>query len=78
MVQMMEVDTIESYKQKYPDEWVVVEVLEEDDEGNVKNARLLGHSRNKENIDNISSSFKGYTYSFFNGDIPEKGHIFAL
>ena len=71
----MEVDTIERYKQEYPDEWIIVEVLEEDQEGNVKSARLLGHSMNKEDIDLISSSFRGYTYSFFNGDIPENGPI---
>lgn len=31
----MEADTIEELKQKYPDEWIIVEVLKRDDLGRV-------------------------------------------
>ena len=74
----MEADTIEELKQKYPDEWIIVEVLEEDRKGNILSVRLLEHSRDKSRIDRISEDFEGYTYSFFNGSIPKEGHVFAF
>ena len=74
----MEADTIDELKQKYPDEWIVVEVLEEDDMGNILSVRLLDHSTDKSKIDEITEDFEGYTYSFFNGSIPEEGHVFAF
>jgi hypothetical protein len=75
---MMEEDTIERYKQEHPDEWVIVEVLERDDIGRVKEARLLGHSRNKDEVDKIMMEHEGLTFTFFSGEIPQRGHAFAL
>lgn len=75
---MMEVDTIEQLKQKYPDEWIIVEVLEEDENGRVLDARLLGHSRSKEEINEIMMSFDGYSYTFYSGKIPGDGQAFAF
>ena len=74
----MEEDTIERYKQEHPDEWVIVEVLERDDIGRVKEARLLGHSRNKDEVDKIMMEHEGLTFTFFSGEIPQRGHAFAL
>ncbi len=78
MMQMMEVDTIESYKQKYPDEWIIVEVLARNDQGKVTDAEILGHSKDKENIDRIMMEHEGLTFTFFSGEIPQRGHAFAL
>jgi hypothetical protein len=75
---MMEADTIEELKQKYPDEWIIVEVLERDDLGRVKEAKLLGHSRNKGEVDNIMMEYEGLTFTFFSGEIPPRGHALAL
>ena len=74
----MEADTIEELKQKYPDEWIIVEVLEEDENGSILDSRLLGHSRSKEKIDEMMMSFDGYSYVFYSGKIPPDGHAFAL
>jgi hypothetical protein len=75
---MMEVDTIEQFKQKYPNEWIIVEVLKEDENNRILDARLLGHSKSKEEIDGIMLSFDGYTYTFYSGEIPGTGKAFAF
>jgi hypothetical protein len=75
---MMEADTIEELKQKYPDEWIVVEVLSRDDLGRVEEAKLLGHSRNKDDVDGIMIEHEGLTFTFFSGEIPPRGHALAL
>lgn len=74
----MEEDTIEKIKQEYPDEWIIVEVLERDKAGRVTKGKLLGHSRDKEVIDRIMLESDGLTYTFFSGEIPQRGHALAM
>jgi len=75
---MMEVDTIEQLKQKYPDEWIIVEVLEEDEKGNILDSRLVTHTKDKEEVLRINKEYKGYIYTFYTGEIPRKGHALAM
>ena len=42
--------TIEEIKGKYKDEWVLVEVLEEDELNRPMNVRLIAHSKNRDDI----------------------------
>jgi hypothetical protein len=75
---MMEADTIEELKQKYPDEWIIVEVLEEDESGEILNSRLITHTKDKEEVLKINKEFKGYIYTFYSGEVPKKGHALAM
>jgi hypothetical protein len=74
----MEVDSIEEYRQKYPDEWVVVEIEEEDGSGRIKRSSILGHSRDREEMERIMFTHKGYTYIFFTGPVVPEGHAIAV
>ncbi len=75
---MAEIATIEEFEQKYPDEWILVEVLEEGKNNSVKKAKLLKHSKTKEEIDEFMMKYDGYTYTFFSGPKPKKGYAFCF
>ena len=75
---MDEIATIEEFENKYQDEWILVEVLEEDNRNLVKKAKLLMHSKAKEEIDEFMMKYDGYTYTFFAGEKPKKGYAFAF
>ncbi len=69
----------EEVKKSCKDEWVLVEVLEEDSVGNPIEVRLLAHSPNRdETYKAMRTSHAKYTYHFYNGDIPTKGYAVAF
>ena len=71
--------TIKEIKEKYKDEWVLVEVLEEDELNRPIKVRLIAHSRNRDDIyeelENIEN--KKHVATFYTGKIPEKGYAVA-
>lgn len=70
---------IEEIKQKYKDEWVLVEVLEEDKSGNPIEVRLIAHSKNRDDIYDKLKETKGMdTFQFYTGEIPKKGYAVAF
>ena len=71
--------TIEEIKRKYKDEWVLVEVIEEDVEGKPIKVILLAHSKNRDDTYEAMKEYADkYTYHFYTGEIPKKGYAVAF
>jgi len=71
--------TVEEIKKRYRDEWVLVEVIEEDELGQPIDVELIAHSKSRDEIYDALMETKGkYTYQFYTGEIPKKGYAVAL
>ena len=70
---------IEDIKKKYKDEWVLVEVLEEDELGQPIEIELITHSKARDEIYSALKETKTkYTCQFYTGEIPKKGYAVAF
>ncbi len=70
---------IEEVKKEYSNEWVLVEVLEEDEIGNPTEVKVLAHSKVKSEIYEVmKNSVDKYTYHFYTGEIPKEGYAVAF
>ena len=71
---------IEEVKQKYKDEWVLVEVLEEDEMNRPTDVKLIANSKNRDDIyDKLEKTENGkHVATFYTGKIPEKGYAVAF
>jgi hypothetical protein len=70
--------TIEELKDQYRNEWVLVEVLEEDELQRPIRVRLITHSKAREEIYEALKGHSGYTYHFHTGKIPKEGYAVAF
>lgn len=72
--------TIEEIKVAYADQWVLAEVLEEDDLGNPTNAKVLAHSPDRDVTYAAlqAAESRGHLYHFYTGEIPKKGYAVAV
>ncbi|HHT9121807.1 MAG TPA: hypothetical protein ACFYEF_02955 [Candidatus Wunengus sp. YC63] len=63
--------TLEEIKQQYPDQWVLVEFLELDEELKVIEGKVIAHSRNKEDIYKKLLELENEKIAIeFTGDMP--------
>mgnify|MGYP001611432774 CR=1 FL=1 len=70
---------IEELKKQYKDEWVLVEILKDDEVGKPAEVVLISHSKNRDDTyDAMVKNKKKYTYHFYTGEIPEKGYAVAF
>ncbi len=70
---------IDEIKKQHLDEWVLVEILSEDESGQTIEARLIVHSKNRDVIYKAMLENKDkYTHQFFTGEIPVKGYAVAF
>lgn len=70
---------IKKVKKRYRNEWVLVEVLEEDELNRPINVRLIAHSKNRDDTYKAMKKTKSkYTYHFYTGKIPKKGYAVAF
>lgn len=70
---------IEEIMGKYRGEWVLVEVLKEDEDGQPKEVRVIAHSRNRDDVyEAVKKTKDMYTYQFYAGEIPKKGYAVAF
>lgn len=70
--------TIETVKRRYKDEWVLAEVLEQDELGEPIKLKVLKHSKSRDEIDEALEEFKYlFTYQFYTGKLP-KGYAVVL
>ncbi|MFQ6052407.1 MAG: hypothetical protein ACE5K4_12055 [Candidatus Hydrothermarchaeota archaeon] len=70
---------IEEIKKKYRGEWVLVEVLEEDELGNPTEVNVITHSKNRDDIYKALRKVREkYTYQFYTGEIPKEGYAVAF
>lgn len=72
--------TIDAIKKKYKNEWVLVDVVEEDKLNRTTKGRVLAHSKSREDIyDKMLKLPKGFNVAiFYTGEIPPKGTVFAF
>lgn len=72
--------SVEQIKNKYKNEWVLVEVLEEDELGRPTKVKLIAHSKNRDDIyeelDNIETG--KHVATLYTGEIPKKGYAVAF
>ncbi|MFO8109544.1 MAG: hypothetical protein R6U17_03340 [Thermoplasmata archaeon] len=72
-------ETIEEIKEEYKDEWVLVEVIEENELGEPTKVKLIAHSKCRDDTyDAMSETTAKYLYHFYNGEIPKKGYAVAF
>jgi len=70
---------IEKITKTYKDEWVLVEVLKEDKEGNPLDVKLIAHSKNRDDTYDKLKDTKGkYICHFYTGEYPKKGFAIAF
>ena len=65
-------------KRRHPDEWIVMEVLEESKSGQVRKGKVVAHSKDRDDAYSALMSDDRYLYMFFGGDIPKKGYVFGF
>lgn len=63
---------------KYPDEWILLQVTEENDLSEPVQGIVLAHSKVKEEIIGLSKDLKEDIALFFTGVIPKKGYAFCF
>lgn len=72
-------ESLDEIKKKFKDEWVLVEILSEDDLGEPLKVKLIAHSRNRDDTyDAMKQMKKKYLYHFYTGKIPEEGYAVAF
>lgn len=70
---------IEEVKRKYQDEWVLAEIMEEDELGRPIQVQVLAHSKNRDETYQAMKAQKSrYTYHFYSGEIPTEGYAVAF
>jgi hypothetical protein len=70
---------IEEIKKRYKDEWVLVEVLAEDELREPVEVKLIAHSKARDEIyEALKETKTKYTYQFYTGEIPKKGYAVAF
>ena len=69
---------LEEIEKKYKDEWVIVEVLEENEYEVPTKGRLMAHSKSRDEIYDLLKDLTGDICVFFAGDIPKKGYAVAF
>ncbi|MEA3487827.1 MAG: hypothetical protein U9R10_01070 [Euryarchaeota archaeon] len=70
---------IEEIKRRYKDEWVLVEVMKEDELDQPIDVELIAHSKSRDEIyDALMETKTKSTYQFYTGEIPKKGYAVAF
>ncbi len=70
---------INEVKKKYKDEWVVAEILKEDELGTPIKVKVLAHSKSRDvTYKALREAKDKYTYHFYTGEIPKKGYAVAF
>jgi len=71
---------IEELKKQFENEWLLVEVLEEDNLNRPVEVRLIAHSKNRdeiyEGLDKVEDN--KHVATLYTGKIPEKGYAVAF
>lgn len=70
---------IEEIKPKYKDEWVLVDVLKEDEQGTPIEVRLVAPSKNRDDTYKAMKESKAkHLAHFYTGEISKKGYAVAF
>jgi len=70
---------IEEIKKRYRDEWVLVEVIEEDELGQPIDVKLIAHSKSRDDTYEAMGRTRAKDIAhFYTGEIPKKGYAVAF
>ena len=70
---------LKEIEEKYRDEWVLAEVLKEDESGEPTELKVIAHSKNRDDTYDAMKQVKGkYSYHFYTGKIPKEGYAVAF
>ena len=75
---MEEIFTMKEIEDKYRDEWVMIEVIEEDELENPTKAKVIAHSKSRDDIYDLLKDKTGDIGIFYAGEIPKKGYAVAF
>jgi len=75
---MHEIITINELEKKYPNEWILIEVIEENEYGEPIKGKLIAHDKVRDEIYEKIRSTTGDISMFFAGEIPKKGYAVAF
>jgi hypothetical protein len=75
--------TIEEIKRRYPDEWVCLEVAQEDELGQPAAGRLIGHDREKRRVLEAAKAYRAEHpqargFLFYTGELIPQGQVVIL
>jgi hypothetical protein len=70
----MKLQTVSEIRRQYPDEWVLLEIVRDRKDTERVSGRLLGHSRNRDDLDEPHRRFRvrhptTRVYEFYTGDL---------
>ena len=70
---------IEEIEKRYKDEWVLVEVLAEDELGQPIDVEVIAHSKSRDDTYEAMRQTKARDIAHFHtGEIPKKGYVVAF
>ncbi len=71
--------TIQDIKNKFKNEWVLVEVTENDELNQPTKGKVIAHSKNREDTYNAMTKTKATDIAhLYTGEIPKKGYAAAF
>ena len=73
-----EMVTVEEIKKKYREEWVLGEVIEEDEFGQPTEIELIAHSKARDEIYDKQRDLNKDVAIIYTGEIPKKGYAVAF
>lgn len=69
---------VEDIKKKYREEWVLAEVIEEDEFGEPTEVELIAHSKARDEIYDKQREINKDVAIIYTGEIPKKGYAVAF
>jgi len=69
---------VEEIKKKYREEWVLAEVIEEDEFGQPTEVELIAHSKARDEIYEKQRELNKDIAIIYTGEIPKKGYAVAF
>lgn len=70
---------LEEVKKKYRDEWILVEILKEDELGNPIEVNVQAHSKSRDDVYKALKTTKAkYISTLYTGEIPKEGYAVAF
>lgn len=69
---------VEEIKRKYREEWVLAEVIEEDEFGQPTEVEMIAHSKARDEIYDKQRELNKDIAIIYTGEIPKKGYAVAF
>jgi len=73
------IQTVEEIRKKFKNEWVLMDVVEKGELGQVKCGRVIAHSKNRdETYAALKKTTGKHTFHFYTREIPAEGYATAF